>query len=282
MLKRLALARLTSGIATLLTILAAAVIAQPTAAEGKLSEPVRVVLIIDDMGNNLDLGLQALALPGAINYAFLPHSPHSHQLATAAHQQAKEVLLHAPMSNLRSHPTGPGTLKPIMNRQQFLQTLQDDLASVPHVRGLNNHMGSLLTQLRQPMNWLMDALKQQQLYFVDSRTSPRTIAATVAKKHQLPALKRDVFLDNKRTEAAIDFQFKRLTRLAKSRGIAVAIGHPYPETLDYLKRELPSLAAQGIQLTLASSALDLPDCSNPVSPCKPLLTLAELGTDNGN
>jgi polysaccharide deacetylase 2 family uncharacterized protein YibQ len=252
--------------------------AQPVAAQ----QAARVVLIIDDMGNSLDLGLQALALPGAINYAFLPHSPHSRQLATAAHQQAKEVLLHAPMSNLHNYPTGPGTLRPIMNRQQFLQTLHDDLAAVPHVRGLNNHMGSLLTQLRQPMNWLMSALKQQQLYFVDSRTSPRTIAASVAKQHQLPTLKRDVFLDNKRTEQAIDFQFRKLTRLAKQRGIAVAIGHPYPETLAYLKRELPSLAAQGIRLTLASSALELPDCVKDAQHCRPPLTLAELNPDDDN
>lgn len=238
------------------------------------SRAAKIVLIIDDMGNSLELGQQAIALPGAINYAFLPHSPYSEQLAHSAHQHAKEVLLHAPMSNLHNRPTGPGALKPIMNRQQFLATLSEDLAAVPHVRGLNNHMGSLLTQLRKPMGWLMAALKQQQLYFVDSRTSPRSVAETIARKHQLPTLKRDIFLDNDRTPAAIEQQFNQLITLAKSQGIAVAIGHPYPETLTYLQQALPALAKQGVTLTLASSALQQQPCKTPQADC-PQLALRE-------
>lgn len=234
-----------------------------------------IVLIIDDMGNNLELGLKAIALPGPVNYAFLPHSPHGQVLANKAHRQHKEILLHAPMSNLRSHATGPGTLKPRMNRQQFLTTLHEDLASVPHVRGLNNHMGSLLTQLRQPMSWLMSELKQRQLYFVDSRTSPRSIAASTALSQQLPSLQRDVFLDNNKSFSAIDKQFKRLITLAKNQGLAVAIGHPYPETLEYLQQALPTLAAQGISLSLASRALANTACTSQTRRCKDAMALAD-------
>jgi polysaccharide deacetylase 2 family uncharacterized protein YibQ len=249
-------------------MLLASILSSQTHAQLQLTETdkkANIVLIIDDMGNNLELGQQAIALPGAINYAFLPHSPHSRNLATAAHLQRKEVLLHAPMSNLQSHPTGPGALKPIMNREEFLQTLKENLASIPYARGINNHMGSLLTQLHQPMDWLMRELKLQQKYFIDSRTSPRTIAAITAKKHQLPSLKRDIFLDNNRSEQAIDDQFKKLIQLAKNQQLAVAIGHPYPETLAYLKRELPLLEEQGINLVLASSALKPANCETTIA-----------------
>ena len=216
---------------------------------------VQVVLIIDDMGNSLKLGQRALALPGAINYAFLPHSRYTKKLATQAHQQQKEVLLHAPMSNLNSYATGPGTLTAAMQQQQFLQTFQQDLASVPYARGVNNHMGSLLTQLHQPMDWLMQALKAEQLYFLDSRTTPLTLAEARAKAHAIPHLRRDVFLDNERQYKAIAAQFSRLITLAKRQGQAVAIGHPYPETLEFLENTLPSLQQQGIQLVLASQAV---------------------------
>ncbi|ARN73605.1 divergent polysaccharide deacetylase family protein [Oceanicoccus sagamiensis] len=212
----------------------------------------RIVLIIDDMGNNLELGQRAIALPGAVSYAFLPHSSHSKSLANEANRQQKEILLHAPMSNLHDYPTGPGTLTPKMNQQQFLATLADNLASIPHAKGVNNHMGSLLTQLRQPMSWLMQALKQQNLYFVDSRTSPLTVAERTAREQQLPTLKRDVFLDNQRTPAAIAKQFDQLIRLSKQQGQAVAIGHPYPETLAFLEQQLPLLAEQGVMLVNAS------------------------------
>ncbi len=215
----------------------------------------RIVLILDDMGNNLFLGEQALALPGAINYAFLPHSPNSAELANKAYTLGKEILLHAPMSNLSSKPLGPGALTPIMNRQEFLETLRRNLVSIPHVKGLNNHMGSLLTQLREPMTWLARELKQQDLYFVDSRTSPLTVAELMARDNYLPTLKRDIFLDNTRDRRAISVQFEKLLQLARSQGLAVAIGHPHPETIAFLTNALPTLADRGFQLSLISNAL---------------------------
>jgi uncharacterized protein len=224
-----------------------------------------IVIIIDDMGNGLERGQQAIALPGPINYAFLPHTPNAKTLAESAHQQGKEVLLHLPMSNVQDYDTGPGTLRPIMEKPQFLQTLQDDLESIPHVRGVNNHMGSLLTQLHEPMDWLMQALKQQQLYFIDSRTSPLTVAESQANALQLPATRRDIFLDNKRNPAAIAQQFERLIALAKQRGVAVAIGHPHPETLAFLQQALPTLLGRGIKLAFASEVLQ-PNITNIQQP----------------
>ncbi len=215
----------------------------------------RIVLIIDDMGNNLDLGQRAIALPGAVNYAFLPHSTYSKTLANEANRLHKEVLLHAPMSNLHDYPTGPGTLTPKMSQQQFVATLADNIASIPHAKGVNNHMGSLLTQLKQPMSWLMRELKQQNLYFVDSRTSPLTVAESSAREIKLPTLRRDVFLDNQRTPEAIAKQFAQLVRLSKQHGQAVAIGHPYPETLDFLEQQLPLLEEKGVELINASSLM---------------------------
>jgi polysaccharide deacetylase 2 family uncharacterized protein YibQ len=214
------------------------------------------------MGNNLELGRRAIALPGAISYAFLPHRPYSQSLANTAHQQQKEILLHIPMSNISSRPTGLGALTPIMNKQQFLHTIDANLASIPHVRGVNNHMGSLLTQLKQPMDWLMEELKHQQLYFVDSRTSPLTVAETTAKKHDIPTLRRDIFLDNVRDTESISREFNRLIDRAKQQGYAVAIGHPYPETLSFLEQVLPTLAAQGIVLKQPSQLLTQPIKNN--------------------
>ena len=224
-----------------------------------------LVLIIDDMGNSIELGQRAIDLPGAINYAFLPHLHYSKQLAHTAHQQGKEILLHLPMSNLAERPAGAGKLSPIMDKPQFLQTLRDDLHTIPHVSGVNNHMGSLLTQLQQPMNWLMAELKQQNLYFIDSRTSPLTVAALQAQSHQLATTSRDIFLDNQRTSDALSRQFERVILLAKQQGVAVAIAHPHEETLAFLKQALPTLTARGITLSLASTALAANRCSETLN-----------------
>lgn len=213
------------------------------------------ILIIDDMGNGWDLGYRALQLPGKINYAFLPHTPNSRQLADLANQRGQEVLLHLPMSNLNGAATGPGKLSPKLDQQQFNDVIADNLKAIPHVRGVNNHMGSLLTQLHQPMQWLMQALKQHEMYFIDSRTSPLTVAERTARAQQLPTLHRDVFLDNDLSHEAIEKSVQRWMKEVQSQGLAVAIAHPHPQTLEVLEKMLPKLEQHNIRLALISEVL---------------------------
>lgn len=219
-----------------------------------------IVLIVDDMGNNLELGEQALQLPGPVNYAFLPHRRSSTILAEKAHQLQKEVLLHAPMSNVHNKPLGEGALTAQMDKREFTEVLESSIESVPYVRGVNNHMGSLLTQMPRQMGWLMTTLKQRQLYFIDSRTSAETAAESMANFHQLPNLRRHVFLDNNRDVDAIDAQFEQLLKIASKQKVTVAIGHPYPETLAVLKQKLPSLQLRGYRLALASEVIAKAGC----------------------
>src|SRR5690606_37049814 len=76
-----------------------------------------------------------------------------------------------------------------------------------------------------------------------------------ARASQLPSLKRDVFLDNERSVYRINRQLEQLLMLAREQGQAVAIGHPYPETLQALEARLPQLRAEGIQLVPVSQLL---------------------------
>jgi polysaccharide deacetylase 2 family uncharacterized protein YibQ len=212
----------------------------------------RIAIIIDDIGYNYIQGLKAIALPGAITYAIIPHSPKADFFAAEARKNQKEIMLHAPMSNVHNIPLGENGLSETMNETHFKQALNLSLDSLPDVSGVNNHMGSLLTQKALPMEWVMQALKQRQLYFIDSRTTSNSVAWSIAQNFNIPSLKRDIFLDNTPTIEAIDKQFKQLTALAKRRGYAVAIAHPYPETIRYLQQQLPILAQQNISLVSAS------------------------------
>ncbi len=215
-----------------------------------------VAIIIDDIGYNRHQGLTALALPGPITYAIIPHSPNARFLAIEAHKQQKELILHAPMSNIHDYPLGQAGLTELMNEHDFNQTLIKALESVPHIIGVNNHMGSLLTQKRLPMEWTMKTLSERGLYFIDSRTTPQSVAWQTAQRHNVPSLKRDIFLDHKRDPGFIDEQFAQFIAVAKRRGYAIAIAHPYPETLDYLQKNISRLASQGIQLTNASKLVN--------------------------
>ena len=217
----------------------------------------KIAIIIDDMGYNLARGKAALELPGAITYAIIPSTPNATYFAQQARQLKKEVMLHAPMSTINHLPLGENGLTENMTEMEFKAALNKALNSLPHAVGLNNHMGSLLTQKQQPMEWVMDALRERQLYFIDSRTTSQSIALQVAQAFDIPALKRDVFLDHKATPNFIDQQFNRLIEIAHKQGYGVAIAHPHKETILYLQQHLPNLRQQGIALVSASELVNV-------------------------
>ena len=135
-----------------------------------------------------------------------------------------------------------------MHKEILQETLIDDLNVIPHVQGINNHMGSLLTQKDEHMQWVMEIVKQRGLYFIDSLTSNHSVALQQARKIGIPSLKRDVFLDNELDTASLQEQFDVAVSIAKKRGYAVLIGHPYPETLAFLNKAIPTLSTHNIKL----------------------------------
>lgn len=219
-------------------------------------QSTKIALIIDDLGNQYRAGLQAISLPGAVTYAFLPQTPFTWQLATEAHERHKQVMLHLPMESDFGNRLGAGALTLEMPKAYFLQMVRRDIASVPYLSGVNNHMGSLLTRDPTAMRWLMGELRRQRLFFIDSRTTDATVAQQVAYKNLVANGRRDVFLDNVPEAGLIRIQLQKLLDLARERGSAIGIGHPYPATLAVLKDELPKLKQQGIELVPVSEIVN--------------------------
>jgi len=221
-------------------LLACAVAAEPAP---------RVAIIVDDLGYQLAAGERALRLPGPVSYAVLPQTPRGPALARLAASRGRDVLLHLPLQPVGEHGNDePGGISLDMSRLQFRGVFERDLASVPQAIGINNHRGSLLTRHPGHMSWLMQELGPRGLIFVDSYTTHHSVALQIARENGIPATRRDVFLDANPTPAAIAAEFRRLKRLARARGSAIAIAHPYPVTLQFLESELPSLADEGYRL----------------------------------
>jgi polysaccharide deacetylase 2 family uncharacterized protein YibQ len=211
--------------------------------------PPRIALIIDDLGNWRSAGVRTVSLPGPVACAVLPHTPFAALIAERAYIAGKEVMLHLPMAPIQHRDNAAGTIYVDTTRSQLARIFALDIGSIPHVVGVNNHMGSLVTQHPGHMAWLMTEMRGRgDLFFVDSMTSEASIALKIATETGIPATRRDVFLDNVPTADAIDQEFNRLKQLARRNGIAVGIGHPYPATLTYLERALPELANEGIEL----------------------------------
>ena len=213
-------------------------------------------IIIDDLGNNLEYGNMAIALPGPITLAFLPHTVFAEELADKAHSSGKEIMLHLPLQSVRHHSHTPGTLKLHMTHNEFIRQLESDIESVPHIKGLNNHMGSLLTQHPGHMDWLMSALAGEGgLYFIDSRTTTKSVASLFARKYAVPHLDRDIFLDPDFRPETIRREFTRFINKVNQTGYAIAIAHPHPRTIQFIQDHIDELEGHGIKLVPVSELI---------------------------
>lgn len=197
----------------------------------------RVAIVIDDMGNRQDTGKALIALDLPFSFAFLPFTPFSEELQKEARARGRDILLHLPLEPVdsKAHP-GPGVLTTSMDPETMKTIFRQDLQAVPNALGINNHMGSRFTADPQAMRTLLGLLRERDLFFLDSVTASNSVAYDLARKMGIQAERRTVFLDNDQNPDMIRAQLDLLIRLAEEHGQAVAIGHPYPATVEALRR----------------------------------------------
>ncbi len=209
----------------------------------KFAQPL-LAIIIDDVGiGHMDAFKKALTIPYPITFAILPFRQHTNECAELAKGRGFEIILHMPMEpyGYPKKDPGPGAIFEKDNKKLIEEKLSAAFDAVKYAKGLNNHMGSKITALRYSSRVFLNYLKENGYFFIDSRTSKDTIALIEARKMSVPSLKRNVFIDNSRKAKNIEKQLKLAVQDAKKYGFAVAIGHNYPETIDELKKLMPSL-----------------------------------------
>ncbi|MCS3406412.1 divergent polysaccharide deacetylase family protein [Serratia sp. AKBS12] len=245
-------------------ILIGALLLASAAQAGKLS------IVIDDVGYRPHEENAVLQMPLAISVAVLPNAPHAHLMATRAHSQGREVLIHMPMAPLSKQPLERDTLQPSMSSDEVQRIIRNAVNNVPYAVGMNNHMGSAMTSSLPAMQKVMQALESYNLYFLDSMTIGNSQATRAAAGTGVKVIKRRVFLDDTASEADIRHQFNRAVELARRNGSAIAIGHPRPATVKVLRQMLANLPSD-IVLVRPSSLLNAPQSggSGYLPPAKP-------------
>jgi polysaccharide deacetylase 2 family uncharacterized protein YibQ len=228
----------------------------PEEGAGQRSSP-QLALIIDDGGYNMENFKEMLGIGKPITYAILPFTPHAREAALLAYRDGSEVMLHLPMEpkNGEQYSLEKNTVRTGMDSKRVQKILEDALKQVPHVRGINNHMGSKATEDPQVMEALMQVLKKEGLYFIDSNTSFQTLGPEMARKAGVASRRNDQFIDREKKIEAIKNAIRLAMRKAKQEGRAVAIGHPHPLTARAIKEMISEIEKEGIRLVFASEVV---------------------------
>jgi len=212
----------------------------------------RIAIIVDDGGYGGEPTEIILALDPALTLAILPNTPQGTSLADAAKQRGFEVILHMPMENTSPTLVHPGQLDGGMDAAEIRRLTESSLSQVPGAVGINNHQGSKFTTNAKALGHFMEGIEDAGLFFIDSRTSPESVAFEVARQFGIPTAACSLFLDNDSDPAAIRAQIDQLISQAKAQGNAIGICHFRQSTAEVLREILPKLSGEGVQLVHAS------------------------------
>lgn len=220
------------------------------------SSGARVALILDDLGRSVEDvdTLGRLGVP--LSYAVLPFESMTPQVVAAVRAARGELLCHLPMEPRGTQNPGPGALRETMTGEQLTAATRAALDAVAGATGANNHMGSELSADATAMRAILGVLAERKLFFVDSRTSAESRGYALAVELGVPAAERQVFLDGDPTSQALAQEWSRMLALARERGAVIAIGHPHPQTLALLQREVPRARQLGYEFVPVSYLLD--------------------------
>ena len=210
---------------------------------------IPIAIVIDDLGLDRGIARRLAAMDGPLTFSFLPYAGGLQSQVDMVKARGHEVLLHLPMEPHSSDADpGPHALYLGLSDEETLERMVWNLARIRGYVGVNNHMGSEYTENASYMGIVLSAIGAQGLMFLDSRTSARSVAGLLASRMGIATAERDVFLDNERNRAAILSALAQTERIAGDRGFAVAIGHPYPETLAALESWMEGLEGRGFVL----------------------------------
>ena len=213
-----------------------------------------IVLIIDDLGFDGQPLERVMALDPNVNCAILPNGTRAADFAQLLNARGFEILCHLPMEPVGGASPGRDAILTSMADDEIARLTRENIEAVPHARGVNNHMGSRATADRRVMQSVIEAIPEG-MYFIDSRTSGKSVAGTVARELDVRTATRLVFLDDVQKASFVRKQIAALAEAAEKRGIAVGIGHPHDVTVRALAAEMPKLRAQGFRFVRASAVV---------------------------
>jgi len=219
---------------------------------------VPVAIIIDDCGWSKSVLKEFKNIDCPLTLSILPKAPYSKEIVKDLEKENFEFILHLPLQPLPPNQClDKGLITTDMSPEEIKKVFYEDINDfLPYIKGINNHMGSFFTSNPEKMEVLLDNVKEENLFFIDSVTSTETVGYELAKQKGIKTIKRDIFIDNETNPEYIKSQLERLVEIAKENGKAVAIGHAKSTTLKVLKETLPELEKQGIEIVPVSSIVE--------------------------
>lgn len=201
-----------------------------------------LALILDDAGYGTGPVETAINFSIPLTISVLPDAPDAVRVANLAHNAGKTVMLHMPMEpkdpNIADKMMSKTGLTAGMTESEVRHMVEKTFTRIPHIAGMSNHMGSMLTEQADTMRWLMKINRENGMFFLDSLTTSHSIARAQAADAGIAWASRRFFLDNDRSPEGLSKMWKKILKRAAKKGGCIVIFHPHRETLAFLKQHV--------------------------------------------
>ena len=210
----------------------------------------KLAVIVDDCGYDMSSVRTLLNTGLPLNFAVLPYKPYSSDVLEMIKSDGRVAMLHLPMEPVdrSAMSEGSSTICTDMSKDKILELTRKAINSLPGVSGVNNHQGSKATADSATMTTVLQELRNQDLFFVDSRTSSKSVARDKAVAMGVPTARNDIFLDNSSDVQAIRKQIYKAMDIAEKNGSAIAICHARPNTAKAWSMYAEEIKNTGIEL----------------------------------
>jgi polysaccharide deacetylase 2 family uncharacterized protein YibQ len=215
----------------------------------------RIAIVLDDWGYNVSNVPAIQDINAPLTISVLPRLPYSKAVAEALYRKGFEIILHLPLEPREKYNLEKDTITTSMNAETIEQLLSKQIMSVPHIKGVSNHMGSRVTADQRVMAIILEGLKKRRLYFLDSYVTSQSVCRDLARGMHVGFAQRDIFIDNSSDPAYIKGQMLKLQKQADARGYAVGIGHDRKNTIAVLKEMIPLMQKEGYSFVFVSDLL---------------------------
>lgn len=192
----------------------------------------KVAIVIDDCGYDMAPVRKLLNTGLPFSYAILPYKQYSSDVLEMVKAKGRVPMLHLPMEPIdrSAMSEGAATIRTDLSAAEKLSLTRRALNSLPGVMGVNNHQGSKATADKDTMRVVLQELRRQKLFFVDSRTNSASVARNMAQQLDVSTARNDIFLDNSSDVQAIRQQIYKAFAMAEKNGSVIAICHARPNT----------------------------------------------------
>jgi polysaccharide deacetylase 2 family uncharacterized protein YibQ len=195
----------------------------------------KLAIVIDDLGTSKKAAQRVFSLDASVTLSILPQESYTAWVAQEGQRRGYEVIGHMPLEAKASLKLGKGGLYTWMTNTEIRKTLQENINSIPYIKGVSSHMGSAFTEDVRAMSALTSELRAQRLFFLDSFTTPHSVGTRLCNEKGVKVIKRDIFLDHEDEPDYLRAQWEKAVKIARKRGYSIVLAHPKESTIAFLR-----------------------------------------------